>query len=482
MTRRWCLPLAVLVLIAGALAVPAYGAAVKAASVPPVTQISSDPFANSTSQHATEVEPDSFTWGNTIVDTIQAGRFVTAGSSDIGWATSTDGGATWTHGFVSGLTVHRGGGTYPRTTNAVVTYDARHHTWLIAATAIMWVAGRAEPPGIGVAVVRSANGMAWTRPVFAIGGTSFTPNYDKDWITCDDTPSSPHYGICYAMVDMHADSNQMAFATSTDGGATWSKPVDPAGATGGLIGGMAVQPDGTVVAVYNTVEGADRQVALTSSDGGKTWSAPVAISGVRHHQPDGNLRGHPLPSVTADKAGKIYVVWADCRFRTGCPENDIVFSTSTNAVTWTAPARIPIDPVASHIEHYLPVIVASPATSGAAAHLALYYNFYPKANCTRATCMIGEGFSSSVNGGATWSAGRHLVTPFALTRLPFTSRGRMVGDYIGATVTASGIALGALIIARKPATGEAYNVGLYTDGGQAITGGPSPAQTDPGQP
>lgn len=171
MTRIWRSCLAGLVLAAGTLAVPAYGPAAAVAGVPPVTRLSSDPFTNATSQHATEVEPGSFAWGSTIVDAVQAVRFATGGASDIGWATSADGGATWAHGFLSGLTVHRGGGSYPRATDPVVSYDARHKTWLIAATALVFVAGR-EPPGIGVAVLRSASGTAWTKPVFAIGGTS----------------------------------------------------------------------------------------------------------------------------------------------------------------------------------------------------------------------------------------------------------------------------------------------------------------------
>jgi hypothetical protein len=470
MTRTWGLPLAGLALIAGALAVPADGAAAGVTAVPPVSQLSSDPFTNATSQHATEVEPDSFAWGNTIVDAVQAGRFVTGGASDIGWATSADGGATWTHGFLSGLTTHRGGGTYPRATDPVVTYDARHETWLISATALVFVAGR-EPPGIGVAVLRSASATAWSRPVFAIGGSSGAPNYDKDWIACDNTASSPRYGTCYAVVDMHAESNQLAIATSTDGGTTWSQPVDPPGATGGLPGGMVVQPDGTVVVVCNTVEGASTQVALSSSDGGKTWTAPVTIAAVQHHPPDGNLRGHPLPSVTVDGAGTIYAAWADCRFRAGCPENDIVFSASTDGTTWTAPARIPLDPVTSSVEHYLPVIAAAP---GSAGQLALYYYFYPKANCTQATCLIGAGFSSSADGGAAWSTAQHLVTPFALSLLPDTSKGLMAGDYIGAAVTGGGTAFGTLIIARTATGGEAFDVALYTDAGQAITGAPAP--------
>jgi len=64
-----------------------------------IVQISSDLFTNSTSQHQTQVEPDSFSFGSTIVSVFQVGRIFNGGSSDIGWATSTDGGTTWTYGF-----------------------------------------------------------------------------------------------------------------------------------------------------------------------------------------------------------------------------------------------------------------------------------------------------------------------------------------------------------------------------------------------
>src|SRR5713226_8853447 len=38
-------------------------------------QISSDPYTNGSSQHFTEVEPDTYSYGSTIVATFQAGRF-----------------------------------------------------------------------------------------------------------------------------------------------------------------------------------------------------------------------------------------------------------------------------------------------------------------------------------------------------------------------------------------------------------------------
>src|SRR5438132_5863245 len=62
-----------------------------------LTRLSTDPYTNSTSQHATQVEPDTFSFGTTIVSAFQSGRFTDGGSSNIGWATSTDSGSTWTH-------------------------------------------------------------------------------------------------------------------------------------------------------------------------------------------------------------------------------------------------------------------------------------------------------------------------------------------------------------------------------------------------
>src|SRR5581483_5683887 len=56
----------------GALAAASmFAVAGPAAANVPLTQISADPFANSTSQHATEVEPDTFAHGSTLVSAFQ---------------------------------------------------------------------------------------------------------------------------------------------------------------------------------------------------------------------------------------------------------------------------------------------------------------------------------------------------------------------------------------------------------------------------
>jgi hypothetical protein len=69
-----------------------------------LTMVSQDPYTNAASQHQTEVEPDTFAFGNTIVSAFQVGRVFGGGAANIGWATSTNGGQSWTNGFLPATT------------------------------------------------------------------------------------------------------------------------------------------------------------------------------------------------------------------------------------------------------------------------------------------------------------------------------------------------------------------------------------------
>src|SRR5215475_8009990 len=84
------------------------GTGVAGANVP-LTRVSADPFTNPTSQHATELEPDTFASGATVVATFQVGRFFNGGATDIGFVRSGDGGSTWASpGFLPGMTFSAG--------------------------------------------------------------------------------------------------------------------------------------------------------------------------------------------------------------------------------------------------------------------------------------------------------------------------------------------------------------------------------------
>src|ERR1700722_13827856 len=102
-----------------------------------LTEISSDPFTVGPGQHATEVEPHVLANGTTLVSAFQTGRIAPGGATAIGWATSTDGGNTWAHGFLPGLTTGNGGVPYNAASDPAVAYDAKHGVWMIASLPIV---------------------------------------------------------------------------------------------------------------------------------------------------------------------------------------------------------------------------------------------------------------------------------------------------------------------------------------------------------
>src|SRR5690348_12528939 len=170
-------------------AVVTLAASAPAAANVPLTQISSDPFTNSTSQHATEVEPDTFASGSTAVGAFQVGRFFNGGATDIGFVRSTDGGATWNApGFLPGVTFTSGASSSPfeRVSDASVAFDAAHSTWLISSIPLL--------PNTGVPTVfvnRSTdNGATWSTPVQIPPPVSNSVDLDKNWTVCDNGASS----------------------------------------------------------------------------------------------------------------------------------------------------------------------------------------------------------------------------------------------------------------------------------------------------
>ena len=208
--------------------------------------IGGDKYRNVTSQHATNVEPDSFAWGNTIVSAYQVGRFNNGGGSNVGFATSTDGGQTWIKGGLPGTTVHATPpGTWARVSDPVVAYDPEHNVWMIGTLGI-----DASATGLAVLTSRSTDGgLTWGNPVTTSLSTGTF--YDKNWLVCDTWASSPHYGNCYAEWDDNGLGNQMLMSTSTDGGLTWGPKIAPS-TPSGLGGQPVVQPNGTVVVPYTT--------------------------------------------------------------------------------------------------------------------------------------------------------------------------------------------------------------------------------------
>ncbi|MEU6783768.1 sialidase family protein [Nonomuraea angiospora] len=413
-----------------------------------------------TFQVGTQAGPDTFQAGRTIVAAQQIGRFVDGGASGIAYATSADNGATWAGGVLPGITTS-GGGAYGRVSDPSVAYDARHGVWLISSLALTDQDGV-----IGAAVLtsRSADGgLTWGDPVTtAVAGGG---DLDKSWVVCDNGARSPYYGRCYAVYDDVAAGNAIKVARSSDGGLTWAETGTSAT---GLGGQPVVRPDGALVVPYLSDEGRIR--SLRSRDGGESWGRGVLVATVQRHRVAGGLRAAPLPSAEVDAAGTVYVAWSDCRFQLSCSGNDIVMSTSATGAEWSHILRVTDDGG----DHFIPGLGVDPAGAGETARLALAYYRYPSAACTAATCRLTVGYTSSANGGASWSAPVELHGPMELDWLADSAHGRMAGDYISTSVVPGGNAHVAFTAAAAPA-GGAFAMRTYTvTGGLPIIGGGRP--------
>src|SRR3954454_21152921 len=159
----------------------------------PLTRVSADPFTNATSQHATEVESDTFAFGSTVLATYQVGRFFNGGATDIGYARSSDGGGTWdVSSFLPGITFDSGpfadpSSPYERVSDPSVAFDARHSTWMISSIPLL--------PNTGVPTIlvslSTDNGATFGAPVEIPPPPVRKVDLDKNWTTCDNHPASP---------------------------------------------------------------------------------------------------------------------------------------------------------------------------------------------------------------------------------------------------------------------------------------------------
>lgn len=434
-------------------------------------QLSNDPYTNKTSQHQTEVEPDTYSFGSIIVTAFQVGRFSDGGSSNIGWATSTDGGNTWKNGLLPGTTQFDGG-PYTRVSDPSVAYDAAYSTWIISSLAVTG-SGNSLASTAVIVSLSTDGGLNWGRPITVVnGGSTF---YDKEWIVCDSTSASKFYGHCYVEWDDDNKGGLILMSTSTDGGHHWGQALTTANKAKGLGGQPLVQPNGTVIVPISGYA-TSRMLAFISTNGGTSWSAAVTVA---------QITGSVLPTAAIDGSGKVYLVWVDCQFEKDCKpggesdvsadrsendssdtslsgsEDDLVMSTSMDGFHWSLVQLIPIDPLGSGIDHVVPGLGVDKDSSGNSAHLALAF-YYHSTNCNNGDCQFYAGFVASVDGGNHWTKKIQLAGPMNLSWLP---KGRnKVGDYISMSFL-NGNAYPVFSIAFAPTDGH-LSEAMYT-----ITGG-----------
>ena len=112
------------------------------------------------------------------------------------------------------------------------------------------------------------------------------------------------------------------------------------------------------------------------------------------------------------------------------------------------------------MDHFIAGIGADPTTSGANAHLTIVYYYYSNSACSSSTCQLFVGFTTSTDGGATWTAGAKLAGSMKLSWLPVSDNGPMVADYIGVSYV-NGNPFGIFPVAQA-LTGATFNESMFT--------------------
>jgi len=237
-----------------------------------------------------------------------------------------------------------------------------------------------------------------------------------------------------------------ATSSSDDGGQTWTAR---ASSTGLFAPSAAVSSNGTLVVVGITSGQTSFYNANSSSDGGTTFGT-ATISPVVGLHPTTGMRVTPAAVIEADGGGGLYVTWNDCRFRVACSANDVVLSTSADAVNWSSVSRVPIDSITSGVDHFIPGLGVDRSTAGSTAHIVATYYYFPDAACTLDRCRLNVGFISSSDGGASWGAPIRLNKhAMRLSWLADTALGHMVGDYLSSAF-AGGKAVTVFAAAKRP--------------------------------
>jgi hypothetical protein len=404
-------------------------------------RLSRDPYTTADAQHETHAEPDSFTFGDTTVATFQAGRRFSGAATNVGWAVTTDAARTWRSGLLPGLTVaSRPSGPNERASDPVVAYDAAHGTWLISTLALEGTTTR-------LTVNRSADGSSWSNAVVALEErVSEGIAFDKNWIACDNTPSSPFHGRCYLVYTHSADRDMLAVTTSDDGGVTWSLPVD-IGARAGVGVFPAIRPNGDLAVVYLLQVGGLAIASSRSTDGGATWAAPVRVADVSGRCRIPDFRAFSLPAAAVDGTGSYWATWHDCE-QAGGGANAVFVATSADGTTWSAPRA-----VTRGRDAVLPAIGTDPASG----RVAIAYMRERPAG-------IDVELVESLGSPATWSVARRLsAQSMPLRWMPDTTSGRMLGDYISVDYSRER-PLVAWVLATPP-VGSSFRQAVYATRG-----------------
>jgi hypothetical protein len=406
-----------------------------------------------------------------IIGVNQQDRLSFGGARGLAASVSHDGGLSWSTTYPH-FTICSGGivanhGDYQRASDPWITFSPDGTAYFISLS--LTFAGDATQTGSAILVSKSTDGGdTWSEPVTLqrnIGDADVAPYFfnDKESITADPFDSNYVYAIWDRLrkpgkSETPSAENSFAFrgdtlfARTTDGGTTWepARTIYASSSLTGTIGNViAVLPDGTLVDVFDMLQGSGRNtpgydtMVMRSTDHGATWSDPIGVGpdrSVGTSDPDTGARirtGCFLPLIAADLNrgspgyGNLYVVWCDSfgsEKTNGKVHSTMVFTQSTDGgLTWSPLARI--DKSGNTAAFVPSLAVASDGTVG-----VTYYDFRnntPVPGLPTDQWFVHCHPSTDCTDPASWSES-HVFGPFNLENAA-TAGGYFLGDYEGMT-------------------------------------------------
>jgi len=343
-----------------------------------------------------------------------------------GFYRSSDGGRTWSAGFLPGLV--------RADTAAPGPYESAGDPAVVSGpNGTFWYANIAfdrTDLANSIAVSRSTDGgQTWsTHYVVQTSATAGKRIFnDKDWIAAD--PSDPAGNTAYVTWTLFKNrSSAIVISKTTDGGLTWSGPkkvsdlfTTDQGST------VVVGPDGTVYVTFETLTATGSAVAFAvSHNGGLTFTTRLIapISDIPSPLPGATFRDDSFPTLAVD-GSTLHVVWSNWN---GSNARVAYVRSTDGGATWTSPVTIG----GSTGDQFFPWI--------AARNGVVYASWFNRAN--------GDTYSiagaASTDGGAAWSA------PVTLSRVTSNVQAgnefsfpncafNFIGDYSGITVDSNGV-------------------------------------------
>ncbi|MGA8553112.1 MAG: sialidase family protein [Candidatus Acidiferrales bacterium] len=279
----------------------------------------------------------------------------------------------------------------------------------------------------GIFIRRSSDGgKTWEAkavPVDEQPTRAVMPFEDKPFVAADNNPASPFVGNLYiGWTEFSLDKTIILFSRSTDGGLTWSKPVEissheglPRDDTGAVEGFTATAgADGTLYTAW--ADGSSIAMAI-SKDGGATFppSATILQTAPSYYNVEAVERANGFPQIGVDpSSNRLFITWSD--YRNG--DVDVFCSTSTDrGASWSAARRVNDDPVHDGFDQFFQWLSVDPVDGS--ANVVFYDRRSDPQNRNLSVVL-----ARSTDGGTSFAN-------YSWAMPKFDPQGNFIGDYSG---------------------------------------------------